>query len=347
MRMIHKSAKVEDASIDFIIPWVDGNDPEWRKRKNAIEGNIATDTREMRYRDWELLRYWFRGVENFAPWVRTVWFICDQEPPAWLKKDHPKLRIVRHENYLPEEYRPAFSSHPIELNMYRIEGLSEQFVYFNDDMFILKPLEKTFFFRDGLPKDSALLNTIPTDHLMRRDTGGRIFTVFLNNASYINRDYDFRECLKKHPLKWLHPCYGKDLLRNVMLCAWPRLVGTVEHHLPQGYLKKSFEEAWRQDFDILDQTSRHHLRDDHDVNQWLIRIRQLMEGRFVVRKPIRNAVYTIGNDNRSIIDAISMQRHPVICINDGPINDNEYSKAKKEIQQAFESVLQKPSSFEV
>lgn len=339
--------KISDNGIDFIIPWVDGSDPEWQKRKEAVTGDISVDERKERYRDWGLLKYWFRGVEKFAPWVRKVWFICDQEPPAWMDRNNPKLKIVRHENYLPEDYRPAFSSHPIELNLHRIKGLSERFVYFNDDMFILKPLDKSFFFdKAGLPKDCALLNTIPTDHLIRQDTGGRIFTVFLNNASYINRDYDFRKCLKKHPLKWLHPSYGKDFIRNLMLCTWPRLVGTVEHHLPQAYLKKSFYEAWEQDFDILDQTSRHHIRSDYDVNQWLVRDRQLMEGKFVVRKPIRDAVYTIGSDNRDIVYAICNQKHPVIVINDGDMSEEEYAAARKELWQAFEKILPKASLFE-
>ena len=76
--------------IDFVIAWVDGSDPEWRKRKAALKGDASVDDRED----------WFRGVEKYAPWVRKIWFICDQEPPAWLNTGHPKLEIVRHEDYL-------------------------------------------------------------------------------------------------------------------------------------------------------------------------------------------------------------------------------------------------------
>ena len=206
------------SNIDFVITWVDGRDPEWRKRKDALNENSFEDEREERYRDWGLLPYWFRGVEKYAPWVRKIWFICDQEPPEWLNRDHPKLSIVRHEDYLPDEYRPAFNSHPIELNLHRIKGLSERFVYFNDDMYLLRPVGENLFFRRGLPCDSALLNTIPTDDLVDIPDG-RIFYMFLNNASYINRDYDFRSCLKRNPLKWLHPSYGKDLFRNGIRCA--------------------------------------------------------------------------------------------------------------------------------
>lgn len=333
------------SNIDFVIAWVDGADPEWRKRKEALLDNSFEDEREERYRDWGLLPYWFRGVEKYAPWVRKIWFICDQEPPAWLNTNHPKLNIVRHEDFLPDEYRPAFSSHPIELNLHRIKGLSEKFVYFNDDMYLLKPVEENLFFRRGLPCDSALLNTIPTDDLVG-NPDGRIFYMFLNNASYINRDYDFRSCLKRNFIKWLHPCYGKDLLRNMMLCIWPRLVGTVELHLPQAFLKKTFVETWKKDFDIMDMTSRHHFRNDLDVNQWFVRLHHIMEGRFVVRKPIRNSVYTLGKDNSELVKALAEQKIPMICINDESMDNQTYLKAKEEVVAAFQKLLPDISAFE-
>lgn len=332
--------------IDFVIAWVDGSDPEWRKRKAALKGDISVDDRKERYRDWGLLPYWFRGVEKYAPWVRKIWLICDQEPPAWLSTNHPKLEIVRHEDYLPEEYRPAFSSHPIELNLHRIEGLSDRFVYFNDDMYLLKSVTEEFFFRGGLPCDSALLNTIPTDDLAENNDT-RIFYMFLNNASYINRDYEFRKCLKKNLWKWLHPAYGKDLFRNLILCIWPRLNGTVELHLPQAFLKETFIEAWKVDYDILDQTSRHHFRNDLDVNQWFIRLHQIMEGKFAVRKPIRNAVFTIGKDNRALANAVGNQKIPMVCINDQTIDDDTYIGARTEIISAFQKILPEESEFEI
>ena len=64
--------------IDFVMIWVDGNDPEWRKEKDKYSNNVDnnTDNREARFRDWDNLQYWFRGVEKFAPWVnsfRNMW----------------------------------------------------------------------------------------------------------------------------------------------------------------------------------------------------------------------------------------------------------------------------------
>ena len=146
--------------IDFVMPWVDGSDPAWREEflkyraLQAPQGEPACDTgtaagavdaSEERYRDWDTLRYWFRGVERFAPWVNRIHFITWGHLPAWLDTAHPKLHVVRHADYIPSPYLPTFNSCPIELNMHRIEGLAEHFVYFNDDTFLSACRSRTLF----------------------------------------------------------------------------------------------------------------------------------------------------------------------------------------------------------
>ena len=332
--------------IDFVLIWVDGNDPDWRARKAAYLGEQETDDRAERYRDWDLLPFWFRGMEQFAPWVRKIWFVCDQQPPAWLNTAHPKLNVVRHEDYLPEEYRPAFSSHPIELNLHRIKGLSEKFVYFNDDFFLTAPVREDYFFKNGLPRDSAILNPVSTDKIMLNPED-RISPMPLMNAEYLNRDYRFYACLKKHPFKWFHPVYGKGLVKNAVCSLWPKFVGFEEPHLPQAFLKSSFQAAWEQDFDILDQTSRHHIRHVLDVNQWLIRERQLAEGKFTVRKFPRNAYFTIQSDDPLMHRTIREQLVPMLCLNDvGSVSPERFQRLKKELTDDFSAILPEKSSFE-
>lgn len=333
--------------IDFVIPWVDGSDPLWRAKKDQFLGTSTSDDREQRYRDWGLLPYWFRGVEKFAPWVRKIWFICDQEPPTWLNRNHKKLVIVHHEDYLPEEYRPAFSANPIELNLHRIEGLSEKFVYFNDDTFLISPVKDSYFFKNGLPCDSAVMNPVPTDVIAKNGNGTRLFTYYQTTVEYLNRDYDLHTVVKKHPLQWLHPCYGKDALRNLVLLAWPRFVGFAEDHMPNAYLKKSFEKAWKDDFDILDFSSRHHIRDDWDVNQWLIRIRQLAEGDFVPRKRQKDCNYNIHEDKEDMHQMIRKQSRSMICLNDtADLTENEFHLLQKKLISDFDYILPDASEFE-
>ncbi len=132
--------------IDFVITWVDGQDKSWRRQRDSYSHTEGEDDSEVRYRDWGILRYWFRGVEQFAPWVRTIHFVTWGHLPIWLDMEHPKLHIVKHEEYIPKEYLPTFDSCVLEIHLHRIEGLSDHFVYFNDDMFLLRPLKPTFFF---------------------------------------------------------------------------------------------------------------------------------------------------------------------------------------------------------
>lgn len=154
----------KETQIDFVIAWVDGGDPAWQRErdrygkmgeKTAVEetgerekSGVACDTRDVRYRDWDCLRFWFRSVEQNAPWVHKIYFVTWGHVPKWLNGNHPKLEIVRHEDYIPGEFLPTFNSHTIELNFHRIPGLSEQFVYFNDDMFLLQQVSPGQFFRD-------------------------------------------------------------------------------------------------------------------------------------------------------------------------------------------------------
>ncbi|MDE8070900.1 stealth family protein, partial [Erysipelothrix rhusiopathiae] len=130
---------MEALKIDFVVPWVDGSDKDWIRDRLQLEGK-GVEITDSDYRDWDIFKYWFRAVEMYAPWVNNVYLITYGHLPEFLNVDHPKLKIINHTDYIPKEYLPTFSSHAIELNMHRIEGLSEHFVYFNDDMFLNKPV---------------------------------------------------------------------------------------------------------------------------------------------------------------------------------------------------------------
>ena len=143
-----------DTQIDFVIPWVDDTDPVWRAKKAEYTGVKETEGNTcVRYRDWDTLKYWFRGVEKFAPWVRYVHFVTDNQKPEWLNIEHPKLRWVKHTDFIPQEYLPTFNSHTIEFNLHRIPDLAEHFVYFNDDVFLIRETKEEDFFVDGIPCD--------------------------------------------------------------------------------------------------------------------------------------------------------------------------------------------------
>ena len=139
--------------IDFVVTWLDSNDSEWQKEYEFYKTKEKGDMSKARFRDMNLFRYWFRSVETYAPWVNKVFLITNGKFPDWINKNNPKLVLVKHEDYIPKEFLPTFNSITIELHMHKIKGLSEHFVYFNDDMILNAPVTPDYYFKEGLPCD--------------------------------------------------------------------------------------------------------------------------------------------------------------------------------------------------
>ncbi len=118
----------ENYPIDFVVTWLDGNDPAWQTEcKEYYKDEKGIDMSISRMRDWDNLHYWFRCVEKFAPWVRTIHLVTWGHFPKWLNTNAPKLNIVKHSDFIPQEYLPTFSTFPNTLNTHRIENLAEHF----------------------------------------------------------------------------------------------------------------------------------------------------------------------------------------------------------------------------
>ncbi len=147
-------------NIDFVLLWVDNTDPAWQEEFQKYRHAADGDSRSVRFRCWGNLQFWFRSVEKFAPWVRKIHFVTHGHLPEWLNTSHPKLNIVRHSDFIDAAYLPLFNSRAIEVNIHRIPGLADRFVYFNDDCFVNRPLDPSFFFRGGLPCDVFGYNAI-------------------------------------------------------------------------------------------------------------------------------------------------------------------------------------------
>ena len=329
------------STIDFVIPWVDGSNPVWQAQRAAYSPENHSTRTAAQYRDWGTLKYWFRGVEKFAPWVRCIHFITCGECPAWLNTDHPKLHFVRHSDYMPARYLPTFSSHPIELNLHRIDGLAEQFVYFNDDTFLTAPVTEEFFFKNGLPRDAAMLSS-----LIPSVRGEAITYILFNDLLLLNSRHPKREALKGHLSKWLHPCYGAELLRNLYYLPIGKFPGFVNPHLPNSFLKSTFEEVWRAEGEVLEEVCQHRFRSRTDVNQYLMRYWQLVTGRFAPRSPKIGACFTLGLDDRKIEHAIVNGTYRMICVNDNPTLD-AIDVEQEKLLKSFETDLPDKSSFEV
>ncbi|MDE8313828.1 stealth family protein [Erysipelothrix rhusiopathiae] len=332
---------MEALKIDFVVPWVDGSDKDWIRDRLQLEGKDVEIT-DSDYRDWDIFKYWFRAVEMYAPWVNNVYLITYGHLPDFLNVDHPKLKIINHTDYIPSDYLPTFSSHTIELNMHRIEGLSEHFVYFNDDMFLNQPVTPEDFFKKGLPCDTAVINPIVP---ARYDT---ISNIMLNDIGVINQNFSKRQVIKKNPGKWYNYRNGVLNALNLIFTPWSRFPGLYQQHLPTSFLKSTFETIWEKEYDVLHQTCLHQIRDyKYDVNQWVIKEWQMCEGNFMPRS------HKIGD--RFLIDsieeaekgaqALKSKKYKMVCLNDHYGGEN-LEKIIISLSEAFESKLSRPCKFE-
>lgn len=333
------------AAIDFVMAWVDGADPAWRQERDTYAGNrgqSAASSGDARYRDWELLRFWFRGVERLAPWVRRIHFVTWGHLPEWLDTANPKLAVVNHRDFIPQEYLPTFSSHPIELNFHRIPGLSEQFVYFNDDVLLLRPVKDTDFFRDGKPRDMLALQPVVAN---REDD--IMPYIYLNDAMLLAKYFDKRANMKKQPGAYFHPGYPFLYFGyNLLEMAFPRFTGFYTVHGPSPLLKSTYETVWKLEPEWLDRVCRHRFRSREDINQYVLREWQKLSGNFVPCNAARLCRYfNIGTDNGGLLRTITGRRAASVCINDS-VALADVEGARQEIQQAFERILPEKSSFE-
>ncbi|GIE62148.1 exopolysaccharide phosphotransferase [Actinoplanes octamycinicus] len=143
--------------IDVVYTWVDGSDPAWQRRKaralaenpwvGEINGQAANDSRWI---SRDELRYSMRALHCFAPWVRHVYLVTDDQTPSWLDRNHPRLTVVSHREIFGDSGRlPTFNSQAIESKLHRIPGLAEHFLYLNDDVILGRPVTPDLFFTAG------------------------------------------------------------------------------------------------------------------------------------------------------------------------------------------------------
>lgn len=144
---VHPAEFTED--VDMVFSWVDGSSTEFQRQRAAQLAEYVVgegDDGPARYRHVDELRYALRSVHMYAPWVRRIFVATDSPAPAWLI-DHPKVTIVRSEEFFADtSVLPIHNSHAVEAQLHRIEGLSEHFLYSNDDMFFGRPVEPELFF---------------------------------------------------------------------------------------------------------------------------------------------------------------------------------------------------------
>lgn len=339
-KQIQKQKIKTNNCIDFVITWVDGSDEKWIQRKRDVDSLLKMPEQAEHFRDWGFLPYVLKSIELYAPWVHHIFIVTDRQVPSFLDRNGTvesndlqceninsdastiwdKITIMDHMDFIPKEYLPTFNSHTIELNFHRIPGLSEQFVYFNDDTLLTNPCEPEDFFEDGKPVDSAILNGINgKDNLF---AGIQFHNMALMNVHYSIQD------VRRHLSKWLHPAYGMQNIRTILLLPFQRLQGIHNPHGPMPLLKSTYEKLWKRDKEVLHKTCLCKTRQEDNVSVYVMRYEQLLSGNFIPAK-VKNRYLEVNDEPQKIAKALRTSKSA--CINDVPMGETEFLETRKRI----------------
>ena len=330
------------SEIDFVVTWVDMEDPVWKadfEKYSGIKKEETNGISDARFRDQGFLKYWFRGVAKFAPWVRKIHFVTGGQLPEWLDTANPKLNIVNHRDFIPAEFLPTFNSVVIERYMHLIPGLSDRFVYFNDDFYIIRPVTPERFFHDGLPCDFAIFQYNPS--------WSQWYKTLKNGIKIINREFDKKTVVSRDHDKWFTKEYGKKGRMNRYLKHYGKFITLRTHHNAQPYLKSTFDNVWKAAEKELTETSSNRFRASSDYSPELFRTWQICEGNFHPYNTYKDTkMFPLMMRPKQAVKAIWEQSYTLICLNDN-IHIRHYEEVMENIRKAFEHILPDKSEFEL
>lgn len=318
------------------------DDPKWKEeflKYSQKKDNEKNGVSEARFRDYGFLKYWFRGIEKFAPWVRKIHFITSGQKPDWLDTSNPKINLVDHKDFIPHKFLPTYNSVVIERYMHRIPGLAEHFVYFNDDFYIIRPISAERFFKNGLPCDIAAFHYNPS--------WSQWYKRIKNNIRIINRRFDKKEVMTRDHDKWFCKSYGSRARWNYLLKPYGKFITLRTPHNAQPYLKETFREVWGYAGKELTETSVNRFRMVTDYTPELFRTWQICQGNFEPYNTYSDTkMFPLMIKPKQAVKAIRNQSYSLICLNDN-VHIRNYDLVMSNIKDAFESILPEKSSFEL
>ena len=308
--------------VDYVFSWVNSDDEDWKKLYSQYRPTVETDaTSESRFVARNDLKFALRALEKNAPWVRNIFVITNCAPPEWLDTEASGITWTDHSEVFPPDALPTFSSHAIETTLHKIPGLSEHFIYSNDDFFLTRPTGKQdFFFSTGMART-------------RLESYGMVNgPVQTGQPDYLNSARNSAELLKKK--------FG----------VYPTRLHT---HSPQSLRKSILEEMEAEFPEDFARTRRNRFRADDDIAAagFFHAHYSHLSGRSVpVGTPTR--LIQQNHNFEAIFKNIANQlaesgrtRHLSVCVNDG--NDSHLNEDWNRATAEFlETMFPRKSRFE-
>lgn len=290
--------------IDYVIPMVFDNDLQWRDafRHARWRSYTRQDREAARWRSMGTEELLVRCIRQFMPFIGTIHILLARESQRQLWMDDYGINVVLHRDFIPPLFLPTFNSRTIEMFLHRIPGLSEQFIYSNDDIFPVSPMKETDFFVDGKP----------CQHIEHKE---------------LPEDYSQFGWVCKEGMKLVARGFGIDEPDNVWLSTG---------HGVTPLLKSTFTEVWARHGDEI-QASITVEREWKNYNQYIFAYFQHYSGMYVEKE--NDAVYT---DNLESLDDVRKAiggAKGIVCVNDA-IKTDGFDDFAATVSAAIEQRLQ-------
>ena len=284
----HSKKRKAMKPIDYVLPMVFTDDEAWRRSWEEAIGRPAIDSEiTPRWRSWGTEEIAVRLVLKNMPWLRYVHILLSDEGQVkpWLSKlakGNPKVRLVFHKAFIPFRFIPTFNSTAIEMFLNQIPDLAERFIYANDDMYILKPLAPTDFFRNGKPCQHHVIRSYRENPFIPNLFMRGVFRGLNMIAADFGKHYETEYLDCGHSLS--------PILRSTMDAIWERHSEAIFSSITPD-------------------------RSEKNMNQYIYGYWQHFTGKYVDHTPVRRYVHA-GDGLEAVHNAILDPDVQVLCIND-------------------------------
>jgi hypothetical protein len=313
--------------VDAVYLWVDDSDPRWREKREAVRRSLGMEPSPAptddsvaahRFRDRGELRASLRSLEMYAPWIRNVYLVTDEQRPDWLDVDHGRVKVVDHrEIFADPSVLPSYNSHAISSQIHRIPGLADHYLLMNDDVMFNQPVTPYSFFTSlGQLRVNFSRSRRPD---VPREQQTSLELARSNSAALLERDHGRR---------------ASSLFGHVPVPQRKDVALELEERYAQE-IRRTVESPFRASTDVV-------------INSWLHLYTALFTGR-AVRANIRFGYFNIGNpDVRAKMDRLAfVRKFQVLCLNDVPPPGGEAEADPEWLAHWLERVYPLPGPFEL
>lgn len=294
--------------IDIVIPYVNGIDPEWQKIHNIYRKNVDYT----RFDGHDILKYVLRSIDKYLPWINKVHLLVMQESqiPEYVNRE--TVHIVYHKDFIPEEHLPTFNANTIEMYLWNIPDLSENFIYINDDILFNNPISQSFFFtNDMLP-----LITIKPTYYNSESRELVHFKFFCKSIKLAAIDVDIDIFQNDHLLK---PGHGSSVFKLSNL--------------------RNIYELYKEEIE----ESITKFRDERNINQYFLSCYQFFH-EMSLMKPNEHYYFKVDKNHLHSIEIALKTFVPELCLNDV---DTTTLNDKIKLQELLSNKFKEVSKYEI